>query len=434
MIFLNGTGITLKKAINMVDELKEVEEIISKKLAENELIFEEGKSNVTVGWPIFDKKEIMAVIRTLLEGRVSQGKYVKQFENEYAKKIGMKNSIAVNSGSSANLIAIDALIQKGRIKKGSEVIVPAATFATVVSPIIQLGLVPVFVDVESDSYNISPEEIKKAVSDKTSLIMPVHSLGNPAKMEEIMEIAESFSLPVLEDCCESHGAMIGNKNIGSFGEISTLSFFVAHNITTGEGGMIFCEDPQLAEICKALREFGRRMDKSEKFPFVNKELGEYDVRYVFDRLGYNMRMTDIEASIGLEQLKKLNQFNDVRIENAKFFIDELSEFSSLKMPEIRSGTLHSFYSFPILVEDTASFKRTEIVSFLQDNKIETRPFLGGNLVAQPAFKNQNIRISGNLEQSKKIAEKMFFIGCHPKIGKNERNYVISKFREFMKKH
>jgi len=415
--------------------MNKIKEIISKQLSERKKSFVEGKSKVTVGWPVFDEKEIMSVLDSLIDGRISQGKKVKEFEQEYTKKIGVKNAIAMNSGSSANLVALDALIQSGKIKKGSEVIIPASTFATVVSPILQLGLVPVFVDAEESTYNISPEEIEKAVSDKTSLILPVHSLGNPAKMSEIMEIAEKFSLPVFEDCCESHGAMIGNKSVGSFGDISTLSFFVAHNITTGEGGMIFCKDDDLALTCRSLREFGRRLDNSERFPFVNDDLKEYDVRYVFDKLGYNLRMTDLEASIGIEQLKKLDDFNKKRIENAKYFIKELSPFnSSIILPEIRPGTTHSFYGFPILIKETAKFTRNELVLFLEKEQIETRPFMGGNLAIQPAFKDQNIRISGDMKISSKIANNMFFIGCHPEIGKPQREYVVKKFTEFMKKY
>ncbi len=418
----------------MPNPLAQVKKIAAKEFAKKRKPFIPGKSKVTVGWPVMGENEVASVLGSLLELRISQGEKVRQFEQAYAKEIGMGNAIAVNSGSSANLVALDSLLQSGRVRKGSEVIVPAATFTTVASPILQLGLVPVFVDAEQDSYNIDPKEIESAISPHTGLIMPVHSLGNPAKMPEIMEIAQKNSLPVLEDCCESHGATIGGKSVGSFGDASTLSFFVAHNITTGEGGMIFCKDSELADMCRSVREFGRRLDFSQRFPFVNERLGEYDVRYVFDRLGYNVRMTDIEASIGLEQLKKLPGFNRQRIRNAAYLSKALSGFGSFQLPQVREGTVHSFYGFPIMVEDSATFTRRGLVDFLEKNHIETRPFMGGNLAIQPAFSNAGIKVHGSLPVSNKIAKDAFFIGCHPGIGKSELEYVAGKFEEFMKKH
>ena len=396
--------------------------------------FSPGQSRISVGWPIFGEEEMMAVFTAMSELRISQGERVKEFEARYAAEIGAKNAIAVNSGSSANLLAIDALLQKGMISPGSEVIVPAATFATVASPIIQLGLVPVFVDVEPDSYNISPEEAEAAIGPNTSMIMPVHSLGNPAKIQEIMEIANKKSLVVLEDCCESHHASVSGKMVGGFGHISTLSFFVAHNITTGEGGMVFCNDPDLAGICRSIREFGRRLDQSSRFPYVNPQLGEYDVRYVFERLGYNFRMTDIEASIGIEQLKKLPGFNRARIENAKFYSDSLGGIRSLQLPAVGKGCVHTYYGFPILVREGGKYSRRSLVDFLEKSNIETRPFMGGNLAAQPAFAGKNIRVHGSLKNSQSISKNLFFIGCHPGIGPAEREYVVQKIKEFDSKN
>lgn len=415
------------------EEKNILKKIISKNIAKKTK-FVPGKSQVKVGWPIFGEEEILSVFSSMLELRISQGEKVKEFESMYAAEIGVKNAIAVNSGSSANLLAIDALLQKGMIKKGSEVIVPAATFATVASPIIQLGLVPVFVDVESDSYNISPEEIESAINKNTSMIMVVHSLGNPAKMDKITKIAKKNSVILFEDCCESHHASISGKIVGSFGDISTLSFFVAHNITTGEGGMIFSNDSELAEICRSLREFGRRLNQSPRFQYVNNQLGEYDVRYIFDRLGYNFRMTDIEASIGIEQLKKLPEFNKARIENAKFFYDSLGSLDSLQLPNVEKNSVHTFYGFPIMVKEKAAYSRRQIVDFLEKSNIETRPFMGGNLAVQPAFAGKKIKVHGDLKNSKLISRNMFFIGCHPGIGEEEREYVVDKIKEFDSKN
>lgn len=398
--------------------------------------FVPGKTKIGVGFPSYDHKEVIQALDSLLELRLSQGEKVKRFERDFADYIGVKYAVAVNSGSSANLLALSALLKAGKLKSGSEVIAPAATFTTVISPILQNGLVPNFVDIKSDTYNIDPHQIKKAINAKTGLILAVHSLGCPADIDEIMDIARKNHLPVMEDCCEAHGAAIEGKRVGSFGLISTYSFFVAHNITTGEGGMIMSNNSDLNKILRSIREFGRLIDQNNnrpRFYYSDEYLHDYDERYVFKNIGYNMRMTDLAASLGIEQLKKLGKFNEKRVANAKYLNQGLKKYEHfLVLPQIPQRYFHSFYGYTILIRENPYFSRKDIVRFLEEHKIETRAFMGGNLALQPAYRKQNFKISGKLENTTRIMNNAFFIGCFPGIGKRQLEYIVSIFDDFFK--
>jgi CDP-6-deoxy-D-xylo-4-hexulose-3-dehydrase len=397
---------------------------------------ESDSSKITVGYPVFDEKEVISALDSLLNLRISQGEKTKAFEEDFSKYIGAKHGVAVNSGSSANLLAVSSLIESGMVKKGAEVIVPAATFTTVVSPLIQNGLIPKFVDIEMDTYNIDPNEIEKAIDDKTGLILVVHSLGCPAKMKKIMDIAHQHNLPIMEDCCEAHGAEINGKKVGSFGDISTYSFFVAHNMTTGEGGMVLTSNETLNDILTSIREFGRlkKYEKNKRFYYNDLKLKNYDERYVFNKIGYNVRMTDIAASLGVEQLKKLDNFNKRRLEITKRYNEGLSKFSDyLILPKIPDNCFHAFYGYVIVVKENEHFNRLDIVRFLEENNIETRCFMGGNLSLQPAYRNENIKISGDLKNTNYILNNAFFIGCHPHISEKGIEHVIKAFENFFKK-
>jgi CDP-6-deoxy-D-xylo-4-hexulose-3-dehydrase len=401
---------------------------------EGERQFIPNKTKIGVGFPCYGHEEIVSAVDSLLDLRLSQGEKVDKFERDFSNYIGSKYGIAVNSGSSANLLAISALLKTGRVKPGSEVIVPAATFTTVVSPILQNGLIPVFVDVDRETYNIDPNEIKNAISENTGLIMTVHSFGCPADVEEILEFSKENNIPVMEDCCEAHGASIDSKKIGTFGLISTYSFFVAHNMTTGEGGMIITDDEELEKMLRSIREFGRLREvdaDKPRFYYSDAYLNDYDERYVFENIGYNVRMTDLTASLGLEQLKKLNSLNNVRVEIAKYFTDGLKKYRDhLQLPKVPENCFHSFYGYVILIKEKAPFLRRDIVRFLEQHKIETRAFMGGNLALQPAYRNENIKVVGDLKNTVKIMNNVFFIGCHPYIDKIQREYVISIFDKF----
>jgi CDP-6-deoxy-D-xylo-4-hexulose-3-dehydrase len=414
----------------------EIFELIKKFFENKKADLISGISKVTVGYPVFDEKEVISALDSLLDLRISQGEKVKTFERNFSKYVGAKYGVAVNSGSSANLLAISSLIESGMVKKGTEVIVPAATFTTVVSPIIQNGLIPKFVDIEMDTYNIDLGEIEKSIDDKTGLILVVHSLGCPAKMKMIMDIAHRHNLPVMEDCCEAHGAEINGKKVGSFGDISTYSFFVAHNMTTGEGGMALTSNETLNDILTSIREFGRlkKYEKNKRFYYKDETLKNYDERYVFTKIGYNVRMTDIAASLGIEQLKKLDNLNKRRLQIVKRYNEGLSRFSDyLILPKIPYNSFHAFYGYVIVVKENERFDRLDIVRFLEDNDIETRGFMGGNLALQPAYRNENIKISGDLKNTNYILNNAFFIGCHPFISEKGIEHVIKTFENFFKK-
>lgn len=400
---------------------------------EEEGKFIPGVTKIGVGFPCYGPEEIISALDSLMDLNLSQGKKVECFEKLFSEYIGTKYGVAVNSGSSANLLAIAALIKCGKVKKGSEVIVPAATFTTVISPIIQNGLIPVFVDVESDTYNISCKQIEEAVNKNTGLIMVVHSLGCPADMDNILKIANKHSLPVLEDCCEAHGTAINGKKVGSFGLISTSSFFVAHNMTTGEGGMILTNDEGIDKMLKSMREFGRLREKKTtepRFHYNDKYMKDYDERYVFEVMGYNVRMTDINASLGIEQLKKLDKLNLIRNEICNYYTAHLKKYKQyIQLPTIPTNCFHSFYSYPIIVLPNGIFDRKDIVRFLEDKGIETRAFMGGDLSKQPAYRDENIKVM-RLNNTNLIFNNAFFIGCHPHITEKQREFIIKIFDEF----
>lgn len=396
-----------------------------------------SKYKYPLSQPIFDNKEISSAVESLINLNISSGKKVKNFEKNFAKYIGCKYAVAVNSGSSANLIGLTALIEMYSLKKGDEVIIPASTFATVAMPIAQLGLVPVFADVNLSDLNISVKSIIKLINKKTKIIMPVHTLGCPANMVEILKIAKSRNILVFEDCCESHGSKIKSKKVGSFGNISAFSFFVAHNMTTGEGGMILTNNKKLFNICNSVREFGRfqYIDRGIKNRFYNgKILKNYDKKYVFDRLGYNMRMTDVSASLGIEQLKKLDFFNKIRRKNAEWISKHIiKKFKKYFIPlKINNNYFHTYYTYPFLINNQSGLSRKDICVYLEKSGIETRPLFGGCLPDQPAFLNLKFK-KDNLNNSRILRDNVFFVGVHPRIDKNHLLFLKSRIDSFLNK-
>ncbi len=412
----------------------ELEKIVGEVFAKRQKEQSYVQEKVTVGWPVYGIEEIMNALDSLLSLRISQGPKVRMFEQLAAQYVGTKYAVAVNSGSSANLLALTCLLHAGDVKKGDEVILPAATFSTVASPVIQLGLVPVYVDVDPVSWNIDPEQVRMAITDRTRVIMPVHSFGNPADMNGIMKIAEEKNLIVLEDCCEAHGAAIGDKKVGSFGDLATLSFFVAHNITTGEGGMIFTNNDAYYDILTSLREFGRlpaSVVKEKRFTYEDEVLKNYDARYIFTRLGYNVRMTDIEAALGIEQIKKLDSLNIQRIAIVDKYQASFEKYIQyIQLPVVHENTFHSFYGYPFLIREGAPFSRLDLVTYLEKANIETRSFFAGCLPDQPGFRDEAGRVVGDLPVSRLIRDNSVFIGCHPAISEAQIDHVIQTFDAF----
>ncbi len=379
--------------------------------------------------------EIKSALTALLDGWISQGKNVIEFEKLFSNKVGVKYGIATNSGSSSNLIALNAARDIYGLNVGDQVIVPASTFATVAMPIIQLGLIPMYVDIDRRTLNINTDEIKNAINERTKIIMPVHTLGLPSDMPTITDIADDKKLIVVEDCCEAHGASIDNKIVGSWGLVSTFSFFVAHNMTTGEGGMILTDDERLYKRCQSLREFGRyKDDMNNGESYYNDDiLTDYDKRYVFSEIGYNMRMTDICAALGIEQTKKLDQMNQIRLRNANHLRKNIkSHFSKyFELPKINQDYNHSYYTFSFTLTEECHFSRRELCEYLESFGIETRPMMAGTLPDQPGLRNSPGITCGDLINSRYIRDNTLFIGVHPLLDLTHMDYILQIINDFL---
>ncbi len=387
------------------------------------------EKTITVGFPVYDEKEVLAALDCLLNLRLSQGPIVKEFEREASEYMNVPHAVAVNSGTSANMLALASLINLGMAKPGDEVIVPAATFSSVVSPIYQLGLVPVYVDVGESDWFMSIDEVSKAISPKTKVIMPVYNLGFPGEIEKIVDIAKSKNIKILEDCCEAHGGERNGIKLGAYGDLSALSFFVAHNITTGEGGMVFSSDEEIDNSLRELREFGRLFDSKNRY-YSDNLLSDYDVRYVSKSSGYNVRMTDVAASMGRVQLSKLDSLNKIRREVVSKIVEIIDEREWLSTISVRRGDKSAHYGVPILIDGTAPFSRKEICTYLESKGIETRALMMGCLPDQPAFRDLNHRISGDLEFSRILRDKAFFIGCHPALNDGHISHLEESLESF----
>lgn len=397
--------------------------------------FKGGVTRIPLMTQPYDEEEIAEAIDSLRSGRVTMGRKVAQFESMFAEYIGVKHAVMVNSGSSANLLAVAALFSPGvlgRLCPGDEIITPAVTWATTVFPIAQCGAVPVLVDVDLDTFNINIDEIEKAITEKTRAIMPVHLLGNPCYMDEILGIAAKYNLYVIEDACESHGAEINGRKTGSFSDISTFSFYYSHHITTIEGGMVLTESDSLAELVKSLRVFGwiRELDNRQH---ISAEYPDLDPRFLFINAGYCFRPTEIQGAFGIHQIKKLDGFINIRRDNAEMWRRRLEEYGEhLLLQREREGTKHVWFGYPITVKPGAPFTRDQLVDYLESKGVETRPVMTGNMEEQPAMKQIRHRVVGELPNASYISRNSFFFGNHQGIGTAERNAVADYIDDFMR--
>ena len=393
-----------------------------------------GKTKISIASPTYGFAEVNEALDSLLSTWVTMGKKVKKFENSFGRYIGSKYSVMVNSGSSANLLALSILTNpkfSKRIEAGSEVLTPAVTWATTLFPIVNVNLVPSIIDVCLEDFNLDVDKLRKSITKKTKAIMPVHLLGNPANMKEIIDIAKEYDLFVIEDSCEAHGAEFNNKKIGSFGDISTFSFFLSHHISTIEGGMLLTKNEEIFELAKSMRIFGSIRDQKNKKQIAKKN-PELDPRFLFDSLGYNIRPTEIQGAFGIHQIKKLEKFIKIRTSNANFWNKKLAKFSNyLLLHSQRPNTRHAWFGYPITVRSPAPFSRDQLVNFLEKKNIETRPIMAGDITKQPAINLVKKKINRPLNNSKIIHSNSFFIGVHQGIGKIQRDYVVSVFEEFM---
>lgn len=408
-------------------------------------VFVPGKSDINYAGRVYDEKEIISLVDSSIDFWLTAGRYTDKFEQDFTKFLGMKYCLLTNSGSSANLLAISALtspkLGEKRLKPGDEVITTSCGFPTTLNPIIQNQLTPVFVDIELGTYNIQTEMIEDALSSKTRAIFIPHTLGNPANINKIMEIINENDLWFVEDNCDALGSRYENKFTGTFGHISTFSFYPAHHITMGEGGAVVTDDPLLKEIIASFRDWGRDCwcetgcDNSCGKRF-NWQMGElpygYDHKYVYSHIGYNLKITDMQAAIGVQQLQKLPSFTNARKNNFKKIYDVLKEYENyLRLPEWENSADPSWFGFPIMVKEESPFTRDDIVGHLEKNKIATRMLFGGNLIKQPAYQNINYRIADNLKNTDLVMNNLFWVGVYPGITEEKMNYMIKVFKEFL---
>lgn len=422
----------------MTNAFNEIKKITPELFKEKKFI--PGETFIPTGWAVYDENELNAIIESVVSGQLGLGKKGKEFEDSFAKYNGCKKSVLVNSGSSANLLALEGIKERFKLKDGDAIITPACGFPTTINPIIQLGFTPYFVDVD-DSYNISTKDIKKAIDDKVKGIMFAHTLGNPADMDEIMKIAKENDLFVIEDCCDAYGAKYKGKECGSFGDVGTASFYPAHNITLGgEGGSIFTDDLRLDRAIRGFRDWGKSCHCE---PFQDNACGNrfnfklndvpYDHKYIFSRIGYNLKPTEMQAAMGVEQLKRIKSFNTKRINNYNLLKNEFEDFKEyFESPIINEDAEPIFFGFPIMIKDK-NIDRKDIVTYLNKNKIGTRYLFGGNLLHQPAYKNIEHKVIGDLKNTKKIEKDLFWIGCHQGMGKEEIKYIKKTFESYLKK-
>jgi CDP-6-deoxy-D-xylo-4-hexulose-3-dehydrase len=410
-----------------------------------------GISSVPVSGKVFDEMELIEMTEAVIEGWWTEGKYAKEFENKLAKFLDLKFCTAVNSGSSANLLAITALTsfripEKKRLKRGDEIITVAAGFPTTINPIIQNGLIPVFIDVELGSYNAKLEDIEEAISNKTKAVFIAHTLGNPFDVEGLKKLCDKYKLWLIEDNCDALGSKYDGKFTGTFGHLSTCSFYPAHHITMAEGGAILTNDLLLNKIIRSLRDWGRDCvcptgcDNvcGNRFGWQLGDLPSgYDHKYIYSEIGYNLKITDIQAALGLVQLDKLPKFIGKRKENFNYLYRAFKKFDKyFVLPDWDKKTDPSWFGFLLTIKPKSGFSRAELLKYLDEKKIGVRLLFGGNIIKQPYFKNYNIkyRVSGNLKNTDKIMNNTFWVGVYPGLNKEILNYVIKSFEEFLKRY
>lgn len=396
---------------------------------------------------IFDETELVNLVDSSLDLWLTAGRYHDEFEKKFAEQMNVKSALLVNSGSSANLVAFSTLTSPSlgdkRLKKGDEVITVAAGFPTTVNPIIQNGLVPVFLDVELETYNINVKDLEKALSPKTKAIMLAHTLGNPFDLDAIMEFANKNDLYVIEDCCDAVGTTYNGKLVGTFGHLSTVSFYPAHHMTMGEGGAVLTNDPKLAKIAKSFRDWGRDCHCNPgqnnacgmrfKKQYGNLPFG-YDHKYVYSNIGYNLKVTDMQAAVGLAQLEKLPMFIEKRKVNFDRINERLKKYEEyFVIPKATEKSVPSWFGYPLTVKENDKFTRNELTQHLEDNNIMTRLLFAGNITKQPAYLDIECRIIGDLENTDTIMNNTFFIGVYPEIDTPQVDYIEQVFADFFNK-
>ena len=407
-----------------------------------------GESAVPVSGRVFDAEDIQTLVDSSLDFWLTTGRFAKQFEREFAQFFNMRHALLVNSGSSANLLALTSLtshlLGEKRLKEGDEVITVATGFPTTVNPIFQNNLVPVFVDVDIPTYNIDVTQLETALSEKTRAVMMAHTLGNPFDLEAVTAFCKKHDLRLIEDCCDAVGAKYNGQPVGRFGDIATVSFYPAHHITMGEGGAVLTDKPKLKKIIESFRDWGRDCwcapgkDNTcgKRFDWQLGELPQgYDHKYTYAHIGYNLKVTDMQAAVGVSQMKKLLQFIETRRTNFAHLYERLSNLEEFfLLPQATPNSTPSWFGFPILVRPEAPFTRDDTVRWLEAHKIGTRLLFAGNLIRQPAYREKNYRVVGNLAKADEVMNRVFWIGVYPGLNQSMLDYVYDVLAQLCKKN
>ena len=406
--------------------------------------FDPQTPNVPVSGRVYAARDMQLLVDSALDFWLTTGRFNEAFERRLAERIGVRHVLTVNSGSSANLVAFSALtsprLKARQLKPGDEVITCATGFPTTVNPVLQWGLVPVFVDVSIPSYNIDVSRIEAAITPRTRAIMIAHALGNPFDVHAIRAICDRHGLFLIEDCCDALGATVNGRHVGTFGDIGTLSFYPAHHITTGEGGAVFTNDNNLKKVMESFRDWGRDCycgpgcDNScnKRYGWSLGDLPKgYDHKYIYSHLGFNLKITDMQAAVGLAQMDHLDGFVAARRRNFAMLRDRLAPLEDhFILPEAAPGTEPSWFGFALTVRQGAPFDRNELLAVLNAHGIGTRLLFGGNLVRQPYMKGRDFRVSGTLEQADTVVDRTFWVGVYPGLGEAEMDHIAGTMTTF----
>lgn len=409
--------------------------------------FVPGETPIPVSGRVFDAAEIGSLVDASLDFWLTTGRFAADFERRFARFCGTRHAILVNSGSSANLLALSALtspsLEERRLRPGDEVITVAAGFPTTVNPILQNRLVPVFLDVTVPTYGVDTTQLEAALSSRTRAVMLAHTLGNPFDLRAVQDFARAHGLWLIEDCCDAVGARYDGQPVGTFGQLATVSFYPAHHITMGEGGCVLTDAPALKRIVESFRDWGRDCwcdpgkanTCGKRFDWQLGELPHgYDHKYIYSHLGYNLKATDMQAAVGVAQLDKLPEFIRARRQNFARLADELRDLDHvLQLPEPTPCAEPSWFGFPLMVRPGAPFTRRDLVRHLEDHHIATRLVFGGNLTRQPAYAESIYRVVGDLSVTDRVMRDAFWIGVYPGLTEPMLDYVIETLRSWCRR-
>jgi len=407
-----------------------------------------GESPYPVAGRVFDEQEMLSLTEAMLEMWLTTGRFAARFEREFAARFGLRHAILVNSGSSANLLAVSALtsprLEDRRLRPGDEVITAAAGFPTTVNPIVQKGLVPVFIDSEMATWNPDVSQLEAALSDRTRAIIMAHTLGNPFDLDPVAEFAERHNLWLIEDCCDAVGSLYKGRQVGTWGDLATVSFYPAHHLTMGEGGCVLTNKALLRSLVDSFRDWGRDcwcepgQDNAcgRRFNWQIGEMpAEYDHKYIYQHLGYNLKATDLQAAVGVAQLDKLQSFIATRKRNFGRLRAGLADLESVfVLPEATPETDPSWFGLALGVREDAPFTREELVGYLEQRRVGTRLLFGGNLLRQPAYAHVEHRVIGNLPVADFILERVFWMGVYPGLDDVAVDWLIELMHHFVREH